>query len=124
MSLNTITESTYPNVSWPQLSHLCQQCINMSISLRGILENKTSNKRLISTLLTQINEQVTKLQKGIKSIATNASEVSQTEAEYKKVIVQMEELMALEKRNHDLVHSQGIPLNIPKTYKYNQHLRD
>tara|TARA_B100001250_G_scaffold217657_1_gene186776 strand:+ start:2088 stop:2378 length:291 start_codon:yes stop_codon:yes gene_type:complete len=96
----------------------------LSISLRGILENKTSNKKLIPMLLTQINEQVTKLQKGIKSIAANASEVSQTEAEYKKVIMQMEELMALEKRNHDLVHSQGIPLNIPKTYKYNQHLRD
>ena len=73
-------------------------------------------------MLNQINGQVEKLQKGIKLIAANASEISHTEAAYKSLITQMEELIALEKNNHDLVHAQGIPLNLPKTYKYNQKL--
>ena len=124
MNLKTTTESIGPNIPWSQLSQLCQECIDLSLGLRGTLENKTSNKKLIPTLLNQINGQVEKLQKGIKLIAANASEISHTEACYKSLITQMEELIALEKNNHDLVHAQGIPLNLPKTYKYNQPPRD
>ena len=55
---------------------------------------------------------------------TNASDTSHEETPYKNLMKQMEKLIELEKNNHDLVSSQGIPLNLPKTYKFNQHRRD
>tara|TARA_B100001094_G_C18089903_1_gene749830 strand:- start:645 stop:1019 length:375 start_codon:yes stop_codon:yes gene_type:complete len=124
MSDKTVILSDDQIVSWSQLSHSCQRCIDLSQSLRNILKDKTSRKTLILALLAQINDHVKQLQDGIKNLVANASETSHQETQYKNLMKQMEELIELEKNNHDLVCSQGIPLNLPKTYKFNQHPRD
>lgn len=124
MSEKKIIASGDQTVSWSHLSDSCQRCIDLSLSLRSILVDKTSRKKLTLALLGQINEQVKQLQEGIKVVVTSASDTSHEETPYKNLMKQMEELMQLEKNNHDLVSSQGIPLNLPKTYKFNQHRRD
>ena len=124
MSDEKVTASGEQIISWSQLSESCQRCIDLSLSLHSILVDKTSRKKLTFPLLGQINEQVKQLQDGIKVVVANASDSSHEETPYKNLMKQMEELIQLEKNNHDLVCSQGIPLNLPKTYKFNQHLRD
>ena len=124
MSSQSMIDSSRSTASWSQLIRQCQECINVSVRLQAILNNKTSNKIEIPSLLNQINEQANQLKEGIKTIAASDSDICNSEGTYKKLTLKMEELILLKKTTLELVHSKGIPLNIPKTYKYNRPLRD
>ena len=123
MSSQSMIDSARTTASWTQLIRQCQECINMSVRLQAILNSKTSNKKEIPALLNQINEQADDLKEGIRIIAVSDSDIRNSEGNYKELTSKMEELIFLKKTTFELVHSKGIPLNIPKIYKYNRPLR-
>ena len=86
MSEKKIIAAGDQTVSWSHLSDCCQRCIDLSLSLRSILVDKTSRKKLTLALLGQINEQVKQLQEGIKVVVTSASDTSHEETPYKNLM--------------------------------------
>ena len=82
MSEKKIIASGDQTVSWSHLSDSCQRCIDLSLSLRSILVDKTSRKKLTLALLGQINEQVKQGHYGIDEAYRIHSKFSEIEKIY------------------------------------------
>ena len=117
--MNDTKNKTNPKpVTWEEVTECCTKCIDLSKTLRKKLQKENSEKHSLSHLLAQSSKYTKILQLGISGLAIQNSEKSPPVDLYNNLRKQMENLIELETGNQALMQSNGIPLNLARTYRY------